>query len=531
MTGSALVSVSVPEPLPEKVLVFGMATTGRAITDALVARGHTVLLADDAQRLDEPQHAGILIKTAPTQDELRELVASADAVAPSPGVPAHHFIYRSAQELSRPILGDLDLAARWDDRPLAAITGTNGKTTVTELSTAMLVRSGIDAVAAGNTEVPLVAAIDRHPNADMFVVEASSFRLATTQEFAPQVGAWLNLAPDHLDWHGDMSAYEEAKARIWRNATPVAIYPHPGTVEDVVESMVEDVVESMVESMVEGGVEDMVESKRASNAIAKHVAGDAQAITFAPADCLGSGDVAVIDDHLCAFGRVIIPVADMALKRPHDISNAAAATAIALEMGATDAAVTAELAEFEGLPHRLQLVGAVGHVTFYDDSKATTPQAVLAGLAGFENAVLIAGGRNKGLSLKPLQVLAPRLLAVVAIGESAQEISDIFEGDCRVEQATSMRNAVEQAAALATDLAADQTSTATETAVVLSPACASFDWYSSYRERGDDFASEVARLAGSRSAGNRASGASKGANGASKGANGASKGASGASNA
>ncbi len=453
----------------QKVLVFGVATTGRAIADALIARGHTVLLADDAKQLEQPGHADTPIKTAPTQDELRQLVASVDAVAPSPGVPAHHLIYQLAKEFSSPVLGDLDLAASWDDRPIAAITGTNGKTTVTELCTAMLVRSGIAAEAAGNTEIPLVAAIDHHPNADMFVVEASSFRLAMVKEFAPRVGAWLNLAPDHLDWHGDMAAYERAKARIWRSAASVAIYPHTSQ-----------------------------QASEADKRIAKNVPNGARAITFAPADCLGFGDVAVSDAHLCAFDRAIIAVAEMALRRPHDISNAAAAIAIALEMGATDTAIAAELAEFEGLPHRLQLVGTVDHVAFYDDSKATTPQAVLAGLAGLENAVLIAGGRNKGLSLKPLQVLARHLLAVVAIGESAQEISDVFDGSCRVERATSMRSAVEQAAALAADLVPGRASAATGAAVVLSPACASFDWYNNYRERGDDFASEVARLTGSK---------------------------------
>ncbi|HCB34724.1 MAG TPA: UDP-N-acetylmuramoyl-L-alanine--D-glutamate ligase, partial [Acidimicrobiaceae bacterium] len=132
-------------------------------------------------------------------------------------MPAHHDVYRIADGLGRPVVGDFDLAACWDDRPVAAVTGTNAKTTVTTLAAAMLARSGTRAVVAGNTDVPLVEAVDRCPDAEMFVVEASSFRLARAQRFAPQAAAWLNLAPDHLDWHGDMAAYEAAKARIWRH--------------------------------------------------------------------------------------------------------------------------------------------------------------------------------------------------------------------------------------------------------------------------------------------------------------------------
>ena len=448
-----------------KVLVYGMAATGHAAAQALVARGHTVVLADDSDQT--PQTAALdgigTIKTAPTETELRELVASVDVVSPSPGIPAHHGVYRLAQELNRPIIGDFDLAAQWDSRPMAAITGTNGKTTVTLLVGAMLVRSGIAAVVAGNVEVPLVASIDTHAGAEMFVIEASSFQLASVQTFAPSVGAWLNLAPDHLDWHGDFASYENAKARIWANAdSPVAIYPH------------------------------------ADKQIAKHIPPGSKLITFCPADNLTAGDVSLdtaaatsAAANLCALGRVIISVADMARRQPHDISNAAAATAVALEMGATDSAIAAELAEFEGLPHRLKQVATVGGVAFYDDSKATTPQAVIAGLSGFQNAVLIAGGRNKGVSLEPLGALADRLLAVVAIGEASQEMADIFEGRCRFEKASSMREAVATAHALAAELLVD----ACAATVVLSPGCASFDWYRNYEERGDDFVAEVLRLA------------------------------------
>src|SRR5690606_27528987 len=155
-------------------------------------------------------------------DELRALVRGAVAVLPAPGLPAHHPVFALAAEEGVPVLSEFDLAARWDDRPVLAVTGTDGKTTVTTLVRDMLQASGLAAVAVGNTEVPLVAALD-DPTVDVFVVEASSFRLDHSQRFAPRVGTWLNFAPDHLDSHPDLTAYEAAKARIWRDQAPDAV--------------------------------------------------------------------------------------------------------------------------------------------------------------------------------------------------------------------------------------------------------------------------------------------------------------------
>src|SRR4029450_10549977 len=158
------------------------------------------------------------VVAAPAADELVALVAAAEAVLPAPGLPARHPVFALARAAGVPVLSEFDLASWWGDRPLLAVTGTDGKTTVTTLVRDMLVASGRAAVAVGNTPVPLVAAID-DPGTDVFVVEASSFRLEHSQRFAPAVGTWLNFAPDHLDSHPDMASYEAAKARIWRDQT------------------------------------------------------------------------------------------------------------------------------------------------------------------------------------------------------------------------------------------------------------------------------------------------------------------------
>jgi UDP-N-acetylmuramoylalanine--D-glutamate ligase len=195
-----------------------------------------------------------------------------------------------------------------------------------------------------------------------------------------------------------------------------------------------------------------------------------------------AGDYGVVGDDLVGPDGVLAPVPSSGA--PHDTANALAAAAAALEVGSDAAAVTRALAGFGGLAHRVQLVGERAGVRYYDDSKATNPHATAGALAGFDHAVLIAGGRNKGLDLGALRVHAPQLRAVIAIGEAAPEVEAAFRDSVPVVRADSMRDAV----------AAASRHAQSGDAVVLSPACASFDWYESYAARGDDFAREVAAL-------------------------------------
>jgi UDP-N-acetylmuramoylalanine--D-glutamate ligase len=445
-----------------RALVVGLGVTGVAVARALIAHGHDVVAADDAPgpaARTAAQGLGLDVAEAPTADELAALVAGAEAVLPAPGLPARHPVFAAARAARVPILSEFDLAAWWDDRPLLAITGTDGKTTVTTLVRDMLVASGLAAVAVGNTPVPLVAAID-DPGTDVFVVEASSFRLAHSQRFAPAVGTWLNFAPDHLDSHPDMASYEAAKAGIWRDQS--------------------------ADQVAVGNADDAV--------VARHLAAArARPVTFA----LASDADFRLAGPPAPGGRLIGPVAgrgeveiarveDLARALPHDIANGLAAAATALAGGASVDGVRRGLREFRGLPHRVALVGEAGGVRFYDDSKATTPHAAAAAIAGFDSVVLIAGGRNKGLDLGLIAGSAGPIRAVVAIGEAAPEVAAAFAGVRPVTRAASMDEAVRAAIDLARP----------GDAVVLSPGCASFDWYGSYGERGDDFARAVREVAG-----------------------------------
>lgn len=429
-------------------LVFGLAVTGSAVLRGLVRRGEGAIAVDD--RPTDAGRAlaaslGVELVEAPDASALAALVAGVDAVVPSPGVPDHHPVFGLARDRGVPVLSEFDLAGRWDDRPIVAITGTDGKTTVTELTTAMLEASGRRAVAAGNTEVPLVEAID-DPAIDVFVVEASSFRLLHSAHFAPAVGVWLNVAPDHLDNHATFEDYVDAKARLWRDqgSGDVAI----------------------------GNADDPVVLERLRRAPARQE-------TFglaAAADNRLDGDQLVL-----AGGEVLLPAGDLPRAFPHDVANVLAAAAAARRAGATVDGCRAAATSFRGLPHRVSLVGEAGGVRWYDDSKATTTHATHAAVQAFDSVVLIAGGRNKGLDLGALAVDRDRIKAVVAIGEAAPEVAAAFDGVRPVRVATSMDEAVDAAASLA----------AAGDAVLLSPACASFDWYRSYAERGDDFARAV----------------------------------------
>jgi UDP-N-acetylmuramoylalanine--D-glutamate ligase len=431
--------------VPKRALVVGLGVTGRAVARAAVAHGVDVVAVDDRPRPEQAaiaEELGIELVEAADAPTLRALLGATDAVFPSPGVPESHPVFRLADVCGVPVRSEFDLAAAWDDRPCLAITGTDGKTTVTMMVTAMLEASGVRAMSAGNVDVPLVAAIT-DPEVDVFVVEASSFRLARATAFRPRVATWLNVADDHQDVHLSVADYQQAKARIWRNLT----------IDDLAVANADDPV----------------------------VMGYADAVPRL--ETFGLGSLATSDWYL-EDGRLrgpgdldLVGAEELQRAFPHDLANALAAAATASGGGAEVEAVRATLRSFRGLPHRVELVGEAGGVRFFDDSKATAPHATLAAVSGFSSAVLIAGGRNKGLDLSELVTAAAHVRAVVAIGEAAAEVADAFAGQRPVVVASSMDEAVRAARGLARP----------GDVVLLSPACASFDWYSSYGERGDDF--------------------------------------------
>ena len=440
---------------PPSLLLAGFGAANQAVARALLARGHDLIVFDDGGDPAVVRAAaalGVELEIAPGPGRLEVLVRSAGAVVPTPGLPEHHPVLAAATARGVPVASELDLAASWDSRPVAAVTGTSGKTTVTEMVVAALQYSGVAAVAAGNNDLPLVSAIERS-DAEVFVVEASSFRLGHSRSFTADAACWLNFAPDHLDVHRDLASYEAAKARLWQRlpvgATAVA--------------------------------------NRRDPTVMSHLRDDRAAWTFAYE---GRADWWRRRDVLTGPDGPVVEVPELCRAMPHDIANALAAAATAAAVGATAEGTADALRNWQPGTHRVERVATIDGVTYFDDSKATTPHATVAALRSFEEAVLIAGGRNKGLDLTELRDAIDRVSCVVAIGEAAGEVAEAFAPDRPVLTARDMAEAVEYAAAAAEP----------GTAVLLSPACASFDRYSSYAARGEDFSRVVLERAGQQGA-------------------------------
>jgi UDP-N-acetylmuramoylalanine--D-glutamate ligase len=436
-----------------RALVYGLAVAGAATARALVQRGYTVIAADDRPTesgVALARELGIDLYEAPPPAKLARLVERCDLVAPSPGVPETHPLVEAAARAGVALRTEIDLAFEWEQarpggpRPMVGITGTDGKTTTTLLARAMVEASGRRAIDAGNTDTPLVAALDL--DVDVFVVECTSFRLAYTQAFAPRSATWLNLAPDHLDWHRSLATYIAAKAQIFAHQRP--------------------------DDAAIGFASDPVVTTELRRARARHV-------TFAAT----GADYRRDGDHLVGPAGHIAAVSSMWRALPHDVTNALAAAATVLEAGvATPDGVAEALASFRGVPHRIALIAERDGVRWFDDSKATTPHAAVTAMRAFERVVLVAGGRNKGLDLATMAAARDHVVGVVAIGEAAPSIAAAFAGHCPVTEVTT---GMDDAVAAARRLAGGGD------VVLLSPGCASFDWYTGYGARGDDFARAV----------------------------------------
>lgn len=435
-----------------RVAVFGLALAGSAAARALVARSIEVVLSDDAitdaHRL-LAHELGCAIVPVATQTDVFAFLDGVEVLIPAPGVAPHHKVIVEALARGVSVRTEIDIAYEWEQqrsggpRPILGVTGTDGKTTTTMITAALLRGGGRSVGEVGNTDLPFMAAIDQP--FDAFVVECSSFRLQFTDAFRCDASVWLNLAPDHLDWHGSLESYTEAKRRLWAY------------------SRTSDVVIAPVSN------EMILESARAT---------PARCVTFG----LDAGDYKVSSGSLVSPHGVICSIDELWRALPHDITNSLAAAALVIESGLSVAGqVAAPLHHFESALHRIELVGHFDGSAWYDDSKATSPHAALTAVRSFERVVLIAGGRNKDLDLAQMATEPKRMVGVVAIGDDADAILRAFEGVCVVREAMSMDEAV----ALAHGMASNGST------VLLSPGCTSYDWYNNYNERGADFQDKV----------------------------------------
>jgi UDP-N-acetylmuramoylalanine--D-glutamate ligase len=438
------------------ILVVGLRATGAAVVRAAARRGDSVTVVEEdpgqrayESRVDEARGLGVTLVERPDPGVWTDLVTDADLMVPSPGVRPGHPAFAAAIAAGVPIRGDIDLGMEAARVPVVAVTGTNGKSTVTTLITAILNASGVRAESAGNIGRPLLDVVEEPW--DVIVAEISSFQLhTTTAAFRPRVAVLLNVAEDHIDWHGSFAEYTAVKARVFEHQRD--------------------------EDVLVANLDDPIVRELAASAPSRTVG-----ITLADIEGMYTAGHGFL---LTPAGDEIVEIASLPSRLPHDLSNALAATAAAVAVGGRVDAAGEVLTNLPRLHHRVESVGKASGVEYFDDSKATNPHATLSALAGFERVVLLAGGDSKGVDLGVLAQARDRLAAVVAIGDTPREVERALGDVVPTVRASSMAAAVDAAADLAQP----------GDTVLLSPACASFDWYESYEQRGDDFQQEVRRL-------------------------------------
>ena len=441
----------------QRVTVIGAAKSGIAAASLLAGKGARVTLSDhrvevpDANRL-RAQHVTLELGGHKT-----ETLTTADLIVMSPGVPPEQPAIQAARERGVPIVGELELASWWLQGRVIAITGTKGKSTTTALTGRMLKSAGFQVTVGGNIGNPLSAQVADSTPDTLHVVEASSFQLEQIDTFHPWIAVMLNLSPDHLDRHPSLEAYGRAKARIFEN-------------------QIED--DWVVLNADDPATLELARHARASKRY------------FARTTNLDEG--VVTDDGWIVERRAgsvkrLVPLDAIHLLGPHLADDVMAAAAVGRIAGVGPTAMTGAVEAFRGLEHAMELVAQVGRVRFVNDSKATNVVSALRAIESFESGLVpIIGGRFKGGDLTLLRdPLRRRARAVVAIGESRPLVREALADAVDVHEASSFEAAIGMAYALAQP----------EGVVLLAPACASFDMFQDYAERGRRFKEEVARLA------------------------------------
>ncbi len=447
----------------KKVTVLGLARSGEAAANLLSQLGARVLVSDQKsadQLKDEvdrlaSEHPQIEFYLGGHPDEIIE---GADLIVKSPGVPIDIPVLKSAREKGIPVIGEVELAYRFCPAPIVAITGTKGKSTTSTLLGLILDRAYTrgNTIVAGNIGRPITQYVLDLTEADMLVLEISSFQLEATVHFAPEISVIVNIMGDHFDRHGSMEEYTAAKYRIFANQNEsnytVLNADDPLTMACVSRTPAKAVLFSSRKKLDEGvWVED-------GEIVAR----------------IDGSKVKVLKcDELGIPGR-------------HNLENAMAAVAVSLLRGAAPELIREELRKFTGLEHALEFVGEVHGVKFVDDSKSTNAISLRAALESFNGStILIIGGRDKGNDYVPLRHLVQeKVKDLVLIGESAGKIRDSL-GDC---SATHDAETMEDAARMAYSLAEPGDT------VLLSPACASFDMFDNYAQRGLVFKEAAKRI-------------------------------------
>jgi len=435
----------------KKGLVVGLARTGVALCRFLASAGARVTVTDQAPAAELEEARGEIAGLG-VREELGvpQVDASGfDLIVLSPGVPPESPWLAAAKEAGLPVWGELELAQPFFRRPVVAVSGTNGKTTTTTLVGEMLKTSGLRPLVGGNIGTPAISLLSRQEDADLLVLEVSSFQLDTAPHFHPQAAALLNITPDHLDRYPNFAAYAASKAGLFRR-------------------------------MEAGDLRVLNGDDPAVAALGRQ--GQGRTCYFSTGRALEEGAWVAggaIRVRLADGREAEFPLTKTLLPGRHNLENVMAALLLALNAGGQAQACRQVLARFSGLPHRLERVTAIRGVDYYDDSKGTNVGAVASSLRFFDQPViLIAGGRDKDSDFAPLApLIRERVKALVLLGEARERLARAWNGAAPQYPVADLAAAVARARELARP----------GDVVLLSPACASFDMFRDYAHRGEVF--------------------------------------------
>jgi UDP-N-acetylmuramoylalanine--D-glutamate ligase len=441
-------STLLPQPVPisllrKRVLVLGLGDTGLSVARWVEHEGGKVRIADTRASPPRKENFGGELRLGALQPALLEDI---DLVCMSPGLALTEPLVREAVQRKIPVVGDIELFAWQNTARVIAVTGTNGKSTVTALAGHLLRAGGVDCEVAGNIGPPVLEALMKRKTAPAaWALELSSYQLETTWSLAPAAAAMLNLTEDHFDRYASLDEYAAAKARIFMG----------------------------------GGLQVLNRDDRASVGM---TVPDREHCTFGLGMPPRPQDFGVAGQDLLQGKNRILGVDELAIRGSHNVANALAACALVSIFELPPEALRAGLKTFAGLPHRLQLIATRRGVEWYDDSKGTNVGATVAALRGLgRKTVLILGGEGKGQDFSPLrEPVRQSASRVLLIGRDAPLIAKVIPG----ENCDSLEEAVQRASEIAK----------AGEAVLLSPACASFDMFRDYRHRGEVFAQAVKRL-------------------------------------
>ncbi len=451
----------------ETILVIGLGRSGYASAQTLRERGASVYVVDEKPReqLTEPiAQVEALGAQFITPDRIDAILPKLTSAVLSPGVPLNGSLVRRVQEANIPVYSEIEIAYRLCKAPIVAVTGTKGKSTTTSLIGHLFSACGKTVHVGGNIGNPLIREVLDTTPQDWVVAEVSSFQLESIRAFRPRVSVILNISADHLDRYYSMDEYAEAKYRIFANQNESDFFV--GNYDD---ERLRELHWHSGETRIHARQLWFTLNERHEHA-SMYLRGDT--ILYAP----WNGDPLPVE---------ILRTSDIPLAGRHNIQNVMAALLAALAAGLEPHALADAVKSFTAMAHRLQPVGTVGGVLFVDDSKATNPGSVIAALHSYDRPiVLIAGGKSKNTDFTELgRVIDQRVHALVVIGEAAKDLaSHVYRTP--IEHAASMEDAVQRAAALAPP----------DGVVLLSPACASFDMFSSAEDRGQQFIAAVHAL-------------------------------------